>query len=134
VVITSDVAGWRGAPDELQVARAIDLGGVLVSRNRTERRRFRRYVEAQRATRGPDDAAAAAASVLLLPRHASTHATDAVLLLRTTILLEWYLTRPLPKPPTLTWNDAQQALVGGWRPAGYAADQVRIALGQLPAP
>ena len=107
------------------------MSGILVSRNRTQRARFREYVEAHRAAR-PNDEAAAAASVLLLPRHASTHATDALLLLRTTLLLEWYLTLPLPKPPTLLWNDAQQALIGGWQPAGYSASDVRVALGQLP--
>jgi len=131
VIITVDVASWRGASDELQVARAIDIGGVLISRNRTERLRFRRYVEAQRDTPAPNQAAAAACSVLLLSRHASTHASDALLLLRTTLLLEWYLALPLPKPPTLVWNDAQQALIGGWRPAGYSADDLRRAVGQL---
>ena len=90
------------------------MGGVLISRNRTERLRFRRYVEAQRDTPAPNQAA-----------------SDALLLLRTTLLLEWYLALPLPKPPTLVWNDAQQALIGGWRPAGYSADDLRRAVGQL---
>jgi len=133
VVITVDVVGWRGASDELQVARAVDMGGVLITRNRTERARFQRYIETQRTTRGPNDENAAAASVLLLPRHASTHATDARLLLRTTLLLEWYMTLPLPKPTTLLWNHAQQALIRAWRPDGYSAADIRIALGQLPS-
>ena len=106
------------------------MSGILVSRNRTQRARFREYVEAHRAAK-PNEAAATA-SVLLLPRHASTHATDTLLLLRTTLLLEWYLPLPLPKPPTLLWNDAQQALIGGWQPTGYSADEIRLVLGQQP--
>jgi len=32
----------------------------------------------------------------------------------------------------LVRNDAQQALIGGWQPAGYSANDARVALGQLP--
>jgi hypothetical protein len=115
--------------DERQITRAAAMGGVLISHTRTDRARFRQYVAAQRARR-PAGESAAAASVLLLPVDAS----ETRLLLRTTLVLEWYLTRPLPKAPKLLWDDAQQALIGGWQPAGYAADQVRIALGRSPAP
>ena len=66
--------------------------------------------------------------MLLLPHDSS----EERLRTRTTLLLDWYLTLPLPKPPTLVWNDAQQALIGGWQPAGYSANDVRVALGQLP--
>ena len=133
VIITTDEPSWRGAPDQLQVARAIDMGGVLITRNRTQRAQFRRDVEAERAKRRPDGLMdPATTSVLLLPRHASTSTADARLLLHTTLLIEWYLTLPVPKPPTLVWNDAQQALIGGWRPDGYSAEDVRVALGQAP--
>lgn len=133
VVITADEVAWRGASDERQVARAVDLGAVLITPNRTERRRFRRYIEVERARRRPGGRVdPAATSVLLLPRHDTSRDAETRLLLRTTLLLEWYLTLPLPKAPTLVWNDAQQALIRGWQPVGYSADQIRMVLSQLP--
>jgi len=128
VVITIDVVGWRGASDELQVARAANMGGVLISHNRTDRARFQKYVQAQRGGTRPPPADPAVSSVLLLPHDLS----EERLLMRTAMLLDWYLTLPVPKPLTLLWNDAQQALIGGWRPDGYSAADVRIVLGQLP--
>jgi hypothetical protein len=127
VVLTVDAA-WRGEPDVDQVARAVRMGGVLISHNRTERARFRRYLEAERGRTQPLPVNPATTSVLLLPHDPS----EERLRTRTTLLLDWYLTLPLPKPPTLVWNDAQQALIGGWQPAGYSANDVRVALGQLP--
>lgn len=130
VRITTELATWRGAPDELQVSRAVELGGVLISHNHRQRRQFGTFVEAERAGRGPQRrAGAAASSVLLLPRDTS----NARLLLRTTLLLDWYLTQPLLKPPTLLWNAVQRALIGGWRPPGYTAADVRVALGEAPS-
>jgi len=55
-------------------------------------------------------------------------------LIRTAMLLDWYLTLPRPKPPTLLWHDAEQSLMGGWQPPGYSANDVRVAFGQLPPP
>ena len=107
VVLTVDAA-WRGEPDVDQVARAVRMGGVLISHNRTERARFRRYLEAERGRTQPLPVNPAATSVLLLPHDSS----EERLRTRTTLLLDWYLTLPLPKPPTLVWNDAQQALIG----------------------
>ena len=131
VRITTEITGWRSAPDELQVRRAVALGGVLISHNHRQRRQFRTFVEAERAGRGPQRLTdPAASSVLLLPRDTS----NGRLLLRTTLLLDWYLTLPLPKPPTLLWHDAQEALRSGWQPAGYSANDVRVALGHLPPP
>jgi hypothetical protein len=88
-----------------QVARAVQMGGVLVSHNRTERARFRRYLEAERDRTQPLPANPAATSMLLPPHDLSEERRRT----RTTLLLGWYLTLPLPKPPTLVWNDAQQA-------------------------
>ena len=131
VRITTEIAAWRGAPDELQVRRAVALGGVLISHNHRQRRQFRTFVEAERAGRSAHPLAdPAASSVLLLPRDTS----NTRLLLRTTMLLDWYLTLLLPKPPTLLWHDAQEALRGGWRPADYSDTDVRVALGHLPPP
>jgi len=126
VRITVDEAGWAGAPDVSQVARVVQLGGVLISHNRTERAHFRRYVEAQRAHRPYLATDPATCSVLLL-RH---DPSEGRLLMRTAMLLDWFVTLPLPKPLTLVWNDAQQALIGGWRPDGYSAEDLRVALGQ----
>jgi hypothetical protein len=38
----------------------------------------------------------------------------------------------MPKPPTIKWSDAQQALISGQRPDGYLAEDLRVALGQGP--
>ena len=93
-----------------QVARAVQMmGSVLVSHNRTERARFRRYLEAERGRTQPPPANPATTSVLLLPYDPSAERLQT----RTALLLDWYLTLPLPKPPTLVRNDAQQALLGG---------------------
>jgi len=131
VRITTEIAAWRSAPDELQVRRAVALGGVLISHNHRQRRQFSGFVEAERAGRDPHRLAdPAASSVLFLPRDTS----NVRLLLRTTMLLAWYLILPLPKPPTLLWHDAREALHGGWQPASYSDTAVRVVLGHLPPP
>ena len=129
VLITVDET-WRGDPDVNQVARAAQMGGVLISHNRKDRARFRRYVQAQRGRNRPLPVDPVATSVLLLPHDAS----EGRLLIRTAMLLDWYLTLPRPKPPTLLWHDAEQSLMSGWQPAVYSANDVRVALGQLPPP
>jgi hypothetical protein len=105
------------------------MGGVLISHNRKDRARFERHVQAQRGRNRPLPADPAATSVLL-PHDAS----EGHLLIRTAMLLDWCLTLPRPKPPTLLWHDAEQSLMGGWQPAGYSANDVRVAFGQLPPP
>jgi hypothetical protein len=130
VIVTVDEAGWPGAPDVHQVARVVQMGGVLISHNRTDRARFRRYIEAQRRSPRSLPADPAASCVLLLPHDPS----EGRLLMRTAMLLDWYVSLPLPKPATLGWNDAQQAMIGGWQAAGYSANDVRVALGQVPPP
>ena len=84
VVITVDEP-WRGDPDVHQVARVVQMGGVLISHNRTERARFRRYLEAERGRTQPLPANPAATSVLLLPHDPS----EERLQMRTTLLLDW---------------------------------------------
>lgn len=110
----------RSGEDDEQVARAAQLGGVLLSHNQRERGRFDSYV---RAWRGRGDQKVA---VLFLPHDPDPDR----LYLRTAMLLDWYVELPLPKRATLVWNDAAQALIRGFRPAGYEAAELRRALGQ----
>ena len=111
----------HGAADEALVDYAAARGAILISHNQRDRARFRACVQVWRA-RGNDTFC-----VLFLPRDAD----DRRLLLRTLLLLDWYIARPLPKPETLIWNDAAQALIHAYRPAGYSADDIRYVLGQV---
>jgi hypothetical protein len=95
---------------------------VLVSHNRRDRARFRSLVGARRRS-GNDSLC-----VLLLPRDAY----DVRLRLRTMLLLDRYAALPLPKPETLIWNDAAQALIHGPPPPGYSVSEIRLALGHRP--
>jgi hypothetical protein len=95
---------------------------VLVSHNRRDRARFRSLVGARRRS-GNDSLC-----VLLLPRDAD----DVRLLLRTMLLLDRYTALPPPKPETLIWNDAAQALIHGSPPPGYGVDEIRLVLGYRP--
>jgi len=104
------------------VDHAAGLGGVVVSHNQRDRARFQAHVQAWRQ-RGNDTLC-----VLFLPRDPS----DDRLLLRTLLLLAWYGERPQPKPETLIWNDAAQALIHGYQPPGFEIADVRHALGQAP--
>lgn len=121
----------RGSRDQAVVDYAATLGSatsdttsgnVLVSHNQRERSLFRRYVQAWRR-RGNQTL-----SVLFLPRDAD----DERLLLRTLLLLTWYIACPHPKPETLIWNDVAQASIRGYRPPSFDLDEIRYALGQEP--
>jgi hypothetical protein len=128
VVIAVD-EGWQGDSDAKQVNRAFDIGGVLISHNHREHQQFGAFVERERASRGSDWLFNPAKTSVLFLWH---DASKGRLLMRTAMLLDWYLMLALPKPPTLRWHEAQEALRGGWRPAGYSGNDVRVALGQLP--
>lgn len=105
----------RGADDRVLVDRAAGLGSVLVSHNQRDRAKFRAYARAWRQ-RGNDTLC-----VLFLPRDLD----DDRLLLRTRLLLDWYMACPHPKPETLIWNDVAQALIHDYRPAGYSTAEIQ---------
>lgn len=119
VTFTAD-SEWAGSSDDEQVERAAALRGVLLSHNRHERLRFHTCVQKYR---GRGDGRVC---VLLLPRDAS----DDRLYLRAALLLDWYMLLEEPKPATLIWNDAQQALLRGWHPDGYADADLMMVVGQ----
>jgi hypothetical protein len=110
----------RGSDDQAVVARAAATGSVLLSHNQRERGKFSAYVREWRR-RGNR-----VLSVLFLPRDAD----DERLLLRTLLVLTWYRERPLPKPETLIWNDAAQALIHGYRPPDFTPGEIQYTLGR----
>lgn len=109
----------RGLADDEQLRRAARMGRVLVSHNRRDfvrvARDFRRRGEAH-------------AGVVLLPRDVS----EARLLLRTAMLLDWRAVLAEPRLDVLIWNDLQQPLIRGQRLDGYSEAEVRIVLGHAP--
>ena len=117
-VLTAQAAGMLGAGDDEQLRYAARHDLLIVSHNQRHFRAWHaRFVQAGTPHRG----------ILLVP-----FSPLPLIALRTALLLDWIVTFDDRRSRVFRWNEIQQLVASGDRPAGYTEQQIRQALGANP--
>ncbi len=115
IVTTARDARMAGKTDAEQLAYATRIDAMLVSYDSLDYRRLHR------------DRAAAHSGIVLISNVPLDWQE-----VRAAMLIDWAATFPDRRSHLFRWHDVQQQFIAGMRLPGYGAEDIRMALGQIP--